>query len=434
MKQYFKRLVLMIVVFIMVFTETSCTWNFNSDNFEKSSLDKKTTLKLWHIWAVESEANRAPFLKVLGDFQKTFPNISLEVDDTEAQTYNTRIKLAAAVNELPDVFYYLGGGLLKSFVKANKVLCFDEYLNDGTKERIIPGSLSQMTFDGKVYGLPYTQACAVFYVNKELFEENNVKIPETYQELIDAVKAFRRKGITPMTVGAKDDWTIAQYFDLLAVRTAGYTICRNALSNNGSFEDPALVESARKFQELVRIGAFNEGALGLTRDEAEVPFYEGRIPMYVNGNWICGNIEKDSSVIKGKVLALKFPIVEDGKGYINDFTGGVADVFCASSSTKFKDEAATTVKFISEHHSKAAFLSGAGIPTWKFSYDKSAVNPLMQQIINNTEEATSYTMWWNTTLESKDSETYLDALQQLFSLKYSPEQFCKELQKINLDK
>lgn len=391
----------------------------------------KVTLKLWHIWASDSESNRKPFLKVLDAFQKANPNIKLEIDETESKAYDTKIKTAAAGNELPDVFYSQAGGYLKSFVDAGKVLPLDQYLKDGTSDKLLPGVLTNLTFNGKVYGLPYTQATAVFFVNKEMFEQNGIKIPENFSQLLAAVKAFRNKGITPMTVGAKDEWPTTQYFDIMAIRDAGAKVCQDALNKKSTYEDPGIIDAAAKFQELVKAKAFNDGALGLTRDESEMPFFEGKIPMYVNGSWTAGNIQKDGSKVKDKILALKFPIIEGGKGDINDFTGGAAEGFYVSSKTKHKAEAVKLLKYITENHSREAYLAGAGIPTWKMNVDESKIDPVTKQIVANLKEAKTTTLWFNSLLQSKDSDAYQKELTQLFSLKVTPQQFAKDMQKMN---
>lgn len=447
MKKSIVRIMSLILALVVVMGLVACgekqpasadqggnTENVSKDASKDASKDvekQEVTLKLWHIWAAESESNRAPFLKVLNDFQNEYPNIKLEIDETESQTYMTKIKTTAAANELPDVFYYQSGGLLKNFVDAGKVLCLDDYLKDGTMDRIIPGTLVNMTYDGKVYGLPYTLACAVFYANEEMFNENNIKIPETYDELVEAVKAFRAKGITPMTVGAKDLWPTTQYFDILAIRTAGYQACYDAIHKTGSFEDPGIIEAARKFQELAKLGAFNDGALGLTRDESEVPFYEGQVPMYVSGNWTSGNIQKEGTKVKDKVVALKFPLVEGGKGDINDFTGGAADSFSVSSQTEHPDEAVQTLIYVCENHSREAFLVGAGMPTWNFEFDESKIDPLILQSVKNTQDAKTFTLWWNSALDSRDSDIYHNELQKLLALQSTPEEFCRNMQKMN---
>lgn len=430
MKNTIKKITTLSISLLLVTSAIGCGKSSSGDSSDKGS-SKQVTLKLWHIWASDTESNRKPFLKVLDDFQKANPNIKLDIDETEAKAYDTKIKTAAAGNELPDIFYSQAGGYLKSFVDAGKVLALDSYLNDGTKDKLLPGVLTNMTFDGKVYGLPYTQATAVFFVNKEMFDQNGIKIPETYNELVTAVKAFRAKGITPMTVGAKDEWPTTQYFDIMAIRDAGAQVCSDALNKKGSYDDAGIIDAAAKFQELIKLKAFNDGALGLTRDESEVPFYEGKIPMYVNGSWTAGNIQKDDSKIKGKILALKFPLIEGGKGDINDFTGGSAEGFYVGANSKYKDEAVKTLKYITENHSREAYLAGAGIPTWNVTVDESKIDPLTVQIVKNLKGSKTTTLWFNTLLESKDSDTYQKELTQLFSLKVTPEQFAKDLQKMN---
>lgn len=433
MKNILKKLATISMSLLLVTSAVGCGASSSSDkkSADASGDSKQVTLKLWHVWAADSESNRKPFLKVLDDFQKENPNIKLDIDETEAKAYDTKIKTAAAGDELPDVFYSQAGGSIKGYVDAGKILPIDDYLNDGTKDRLLPGVLSNMTFDGKVYGLPYTQATAVFYVNKELFDQNGIKIPETYNELVTAVKAFRAKGITPMTVGAKDEWPTTQYFDIMAIRDAGAKVVNDALEKKGSYEDPGFIDAAAKFQELVKLQAFNDGALGVTRDESEMAFYDGKVPMYVNGSWTVGNIQKDGSKIKGKILALKFPTIEGGKGDINDFTGGAAEGFFVGAKTQHKEEAVKLQKYITEHHSKEAYLAGAGIPTWKMDVDESKIDPLNLQIVKNLKDAKTTTLWFNSKLLTKDSDDYQKELTQLFSLQVTPEQFAKDMQKMN---
>lgn len=66
-----------------------------------------------------------------------------------------------------------------------------------------------------------TLSVGTFYYNKKLFSEANIKIPDNYDEFIDAVKEFKNKGITPLLVGEKDNWTGNLYYDMLALREGG---------------------------------------------------------------------------------------------------------------------------------------------------------------------------------------------------------------------
>jgi raffinose/stachyose/melibiose transport system substrate-binding protein len=264
-----------------------------------------------------------------------------------------------------------------------------------------------------------------------LFEKNGVKIPTNYDELLAAVKAFRAKGITPIAVGEKDKWPGMFYYDALALREGGSKLCNDALAKKASFEDPAFVEAAKKLKELIDAGAFDDAALGLTRDESEVPFINGEIPMYYNGSWVAGSIEKDDSPVKGKIQALNFPIVDGGKGDKDEILGGSVDSFWINANTKYKDEAVKALKFLMEDFGKYEYINGAGISAWKVSVDESKISPLTKQINAIIQKSTGNTVWWDTYLSGADADVHKDLVAKLFGKAITPEDFAKQMQAIN---
>ena len=429
----------MLLVSSMIFSLVGCGGSTSTPSDSSTSTSASSdsavkkdpvTLSLWHIWAADSESSKAPFEKVLADFQAANPDITLKVDATENETYKTKMMAAVAANEAPDIFFYWTGGYMKSFATSGKLLPLNDYLDAETKDKLLNGTLTNMTFDGKIYGLPHSMSTGTFFVNKELFAQNNIKIPETYDELVTAVKAFRAKGITPMALGAKDIWCIDMYLDMLQIRQAGYDASYKALTKTGTFEDAGIIEGARKLQELIDMKAFPDGAMGITRDESEVPFYEGKIPMYLNGSWTIGNIMKADSKIKDKIAIVKFPTLSD-KSDVNDFTGGVAETFLVNANTEHKDEAVKALKYIEENFSKELYLSGAGLPTWKMTVDDSKIDSLTRDLVKLTQDSKSYTLWWNTLLEGDDSQLYQNKSAELFAKKITPEQYAKDLQSMN---
>lgn len=388
------------------------------------------TLNLWHIWASDTESSKAPFEKVLKDFQAAYPNIRLVVDATENEAYKTKIRSAVAGGQAPDVYFYWSGGTMKGFVDADALLPLDTYLDSATKGRILPGTLTNATFNGQVYGLPYSQAAGTFFVNQELFDQNGLKVPATWDELVSVCQAFLAKGITPFAIGAKENWCIAMYFDLLYLHQAGYKGTNAALSKTGPFNTPDTIEAARKLQQLVDMGAFGQGAMGISRDESEVPFYEGKVPMYVNGSWTIGNINRPDCVVRDKIKIYPFPALGPN-GTIRDMTGGVSEIFVVNSKTRYKNEATTLVKFIAEHMATELYQVGAGLPTWQVSVDESKIDPLTKNLVELFKNVDTYTLWWDTLLEGADAQLYLNNLSAVFAKQVSPEQFATTMQTIN---
>lgn len=397
---------------------------------EVKAEDDVLTLDMWHIWAAESEASKKPFEDAVAEFNEENPNIQIKLDATENETYKTKMVTTIAANEAPDIYFYWSGGYMKNIVDAEKILPLDEYLSDDVKGIIKEGTLDNMTFDGKVYGLGYSMTTGTFFVNTELFEENDIKIPETWEELTDACQKFLDKGITPITVGAKEPWCIDMYLDMLLTREAGYDQCISALSKEGSFVNDDLIAGAQKLVDLVDMGAFGMGALGISRDESEVPFYNGEVPMYFNGSWTIGNINADDCKVKDKIDIIPFPATSE-KSNLNDFTGGASECFVVNSQTEHPEEAVYALTEILQKFTRNLYEAGAGIPTWDVEVDDSKIDPLTKKLVSMTDNAESYTLWWNTYLEGEDSELYMRKSQELFAKEITPEQFVKDLQTMN---
>jgi len=211
--------------------QSSAVASTTSQDTAKATEVKNSSVRVWTLWTDPTkDSNAAYFYKVLESAKTDIPNIKIEHDATENESYKTKLKTAIAANEAPDVFYSWGAGFTKPFVDAGKVLALDDYItSSGAGDKILPGATDFFKFDGKTYGIPYSKWVAVLYCNSELFEKNSVKIPETYDDLLAAAKAFRAKGITPITVGGKDRWPAMFFQNALALRTGGAQLSNDAL-------------------------------------------------------------------------------------------------------------------------------------------------------------------------------------------------------------
>ncbi|MBR6767485.1 MAG: extracellular solute-binding protein, partial [Clostridia bacterium] len=367
--------------------------------------------------------------KTLEEFAAAYPNIKLEVEWYEANAWKDTGETLALSDSLPDVFYWNAGGVLWNLVGSGDILALNDYLTDDIMARMEPGLLADMTFnEGQIYQLPYTKAASMLYCNTELFEKHNVKIPETWDELLEAVKAFRAAGVTPMALGGADQWPTNMYTDIIALRFAGDAACRAAYykHDGATFMTQDWVDGVAAFKQLIDLGAFPEDAASLTRDESEVPFFAGEIPMYFHGQWFSGSLSPE---MQQKVVAVKFPAV--GRGYDNQYMGGAAEGFCVSSYTEHPDEAFIAAQFFAENISKNGYISGAGLPAWKYDFSAyTDLNPVMAMIKEATSTADSMLLWGNTALTGEDATLIGETVYEVLLGELTPEQWCEDMETI----
>ena len=391
--------------------------------------DEVVTLKVSSIWSAETEANKKPMEKTLEEFAAAYPNIKLEVEWYEANAWKETGETLALSDSLPDVFYWNAGGVLWNLVGSGDILALNDYLTPEIMDRMEPGLLADMTFnEGKIYQLPYTKAASMLYCNTELFDKYSVKIPETWDELITAIETFKANGVTPMTVGGADQWPTNMYTDIIALRFAGDAACRAAYYKHegATFMTQDWIDGMAAFKQLIDIGAFPEDAASLTRDESEVPYFAGEIPMYVHGQWFSGSLSPE---MQQKVKAVKFPAV--GKGYDNQYMGGAAEGFSVAAYTEHPEEAFIACQFFAENLSKNGYIAGAGLPAWKYDFSGiEGLNPVMAQIKEATSTADSMLLWGNTALTGEDATLIGDTVYDVLTGEITPEQWCEDMETI----
>ena len=96
----------------------------------------------------------------------------------------------------PDVALGIGGGDIMNFAfrKAGVSLSqFDDF--DELKSYFRPSSFTAVTFDGNVYGMPETQLYQVMFYRTDILNEMNIKIPKTWDDVISAMAALKKKNL-----------------------------------------------------------------------------------------------------------------------------------------------------------------------------------------------------------------------------------------------
>lgn len=409
----------MILIFLVNLSGCLSDYKNNTENKEK------ITLTMWHIWSQTTmDANGRIIQDTVEEWNKVNPNVQIKVEAVENERYKAKIKTAFAVNELPDIFYAWGGGFSKPFIESGKVLNISPYLDKDIKNKINKDMLNNITYDNNVYGLPITLSVGTFYCNTKLFSEANIKIPDNYDEFLDAIKAFKDKGITPLLVGEKDTWTGLLYYDMLALREGGIDGAYDA--HTGANKSDTILKAAYRLKELIDLKAFNESSLELTRDESEILFKEGKIPMYYTGNWFIGELGNTDPGVRDNIIVKEFPIIKGGKGNNKEFLGGAVDHFMVSNNSKHEKEAVDAAIFIAETISKKYYEFGSGLPAWSYDDDESNINRLSKELKGLTENA-SYSLYGDIYLGEEKGNIRKELVYKLFKGQISPEDFTKEM-------
>jgi raffinose/stachyose/melibiose transport system substrate-binding protein len=385
---------------------------------------EEVTLTLWSI-ATESDAFHTPYVNAIADYEKTFPNVKIDFQTFENESYKPKLKAAVAANELPDIFYTWGGGFSKPFVDAGRVYAVDNVYESFRNDLPKP-MLGNLTWDGKIYGASYILNVSMLFYNKKMFADAGVQPPATYEELVNVCQKFIDKDIIPFGISAKEIWVLAQTHDALTLKSVGPSTLTSVLTKDGknSYNSPGFIDASQKFVNLVKMGAYSKDAAALTNDEAMANFYAGKQPMYIMGSWMAGNILKQAAN-PADFGVVPVPVLDSKNVALTDYMGGPSDSLMVSASAKNPELAAQVMFGIAKRLSQFGYLNGNGIPPWKVNYDDSAVAPLSKDVTAYVSSATSFTLWFDTLMQAEDANVYLDNLQKLYLGDLDPATFAQ---------
>lgn len=148
------------------------------------------------------------------EFEKTHPNITINVNNSSDATTDLRTRLVK--NREPDVITINGDINYGMLAEAG---VFHDFTDDEIVDELNPGmvkiakSLVQTTDKSKkrLYAIPYAGNASGYIINVDVWEqagEDPDNPPQTWNEFIALLKRFKAKGITPIEASTADPWTL----------------------------------------------------------------------------------------------------------------------------------------------------------------------------------------------------------------------------------
>ncbi len=289
--------------------------NVSSDEEVK----EEVTIQFWYT-ANESDPNDPYNLwnsKNVELFMEKNPHIKIEkviIGGAGGENYRTKLTSEAAVGNLPDIFMTWLGTRLEPMVTMGSVLPLDDMISQDEKmsTMVDRSVLSKAIFDDKIYALPKSSDAEGIFYNKLLFEEYNLELPKSLEELIEVSKVFNENGLTAISLGNSVSWVteIPYSYILLDLDPDIYTKMKN---NEISYDDPVFKEAAQKLKMLVDEGVFGENFNGIAPAEARAEFIEGNAAMFLQGTW---NITALKEGMGKNVGFIPFPTVSENTSMV----------------------------------------------------------------------------------------------------------------------
>lgn len=408
---------------------TACVNDDSSKDVSTDKSEEKIVLRMMHLWPEETSAQQNKLVKlIIEEYKAVEPNVTITTEVLENEQYKNKMQVLAASNKLPDIGLTWAAGYMEPYVKGNKFAALDDLLQGELNNAFLAGMPEAYASGGKSYALPLELNIVPVYYNKDIFAKYGLEPPRTLDELKHIIVTLKERDVTPITLGGKDAWTASFWYMYLADRYGGADLLDRSVASN-SFTDPALIDAAKAIQELVNLKAFITGFNGLSNDEAKSKFESGRAAMYAMGTWEVPNYTTNPDkpqAFKDKIGFFKFPIVEGGKGELDNFVGGPGVALFVSENSTHKDAAKRFVSFFVQKWGEHSVVEAGVIPATKVDTAAVKLPQMFIDLLNELNSAKKVTLYLDVQMKPGAAQEHYNLVQALFGKEITPEEFARK--------
>lgn len=221
------------------------------------------------------------FDAVVAAYLADHPGTEIEVIAETDQGVKDKLRVMAASNTLPDVYFSWAGDFTKKFVRGDLARDLTGDVSGAWKDSFTPAALEAYTYDGKLYGVPFTLDAKYIVYNKKLFADNGVDVPKTLEDLLAACDTFKDKGVTdPMAFGNQYGWPAIHFMTQLnAYYVPPETLAKDYDPATGEFTDPGYLAALEAFADI-NTHCLTQGANGISHENAQANFLNSTSPMH----------------------------------------------------------------------------------------------------------------------------------------------------------
>jgi raffinose/stachyose/melibiose transport system substrate-binding protein len=214
--------------------------------------------------------------------------IHIDYQIIPADQYFNVLKTKLNAGEAADIF---GGQSGKSDLQLQYDVANNAVDLTGSEwtSRIDPAALDQSSLDGKVYGAEIWDTIAsnyfVMVYNKDIFQQQGISVPKTFDEFAAACETLKGAGITPIYEPIADGWHQVLWFPFVgpAFEAAEPGLSDQLNANTATFAgDANMVKAMTQINQLYQSGCFGDNALSDTFANTDAAMASGKYAMTVS--------------------------------------------------------------------------------------------------------------------------------------------------------
>lgn len=300
----------------------------------------------------------------------------------------------------------------------------------GAWDNVLPAAASTVE---QVYGgmvsMPYQYNIEGIWYNKQIFADNGLEEPQTWDELMDASATLQDAGVTPMSQAGAAGWPLTRIMGLYIFRNAGPEAMAAIRDGEAKLTDPEYVAGAQALADYAEAGYFGEGFSTRDPDSSANMFLTGDAAMTYDGTWLLSAINDPArNVIGGENIGfMPFPDVDGGAGSIDQYpaNAGAPMIFDAGQTGP---KVADWIACISENYGQQALQDFGSISGFEVNGEVTDLSPNTAEIQERIAGIDESVLWFEALFDPKSNSLASTNATLLTTGQMSAEDYMADLQ------
>ena len=369
---------------------------------------------------------------ITDQYAKTHPGTTFKVNFAGQTQLYQKVQLLAGQGALPILYNTPPADLMSQLVKNGEGLDIESTFNQlGVFQELQPAAVTLLkkVFNGQLVALPFELNIEGFWYNKQIFSQNGLQPPDTWDQLVQIAGSLHQKGIQPFSASGQQGWPITRLIGNYLYRKLGPDALDSVKNGQAKLTDPAYVEAAQAVASLGKQGYFGPGVATLAYDPAVDTFLQGKAAMFYMGSWELRDYTNPSRNKVGvdNIGFFPFPNVAGGTGSSSQ-TPMNAGQPTSVNKAKYNATIGQWLAYMAKNYGDIALQKEGAVTGFVVHNPPANLDPLTTLVINQVKQTSQPVLWFEALFSTKATNISQQNAALLATSAMSPSAFMTAVQ------
>ncbi|MEA5016306.1 MAG: sugar ABC transporter substrate-binding protein [Candidatus Limiplasma sp.] len=274
---------------------------------ENGAAELEGDITFWHSF---TQGARMEAVQAAADeFMKMHPKVKITIETFSWGDFNTKWNAGVTTGDLPDMSTAQNTGEVIEMVNAGVLASADSLIDAIGRDRFSANALTDMTWDGITYGVPYYSHAQVMWYRSDLLEKAGLAVPKTWREFYDAAVALTKDGTYGAAFSSSTNDLLCTRYLNYYVRSGGGSLLTEDLRAN--LTSDLAIEGINFWLNVYKNCSPAETINYTVLDHATL-FYQGITAFDFNSGFMISGVQNNTPDIVQYVDSAPLPKINEG--------------------------------------------------------------------------------------------------------------------------